>query len=65
MKKKRRQNIFTTKSKQENVILVGASTRENRKFWSINESLDELEALATTAGAKVLTKISFFSNIFN
>ena len=58
MKKKRRQNIFTTKSKQENVILVGASTRENRKFWSINESLDELEALATTAGAKVLTKIS-------
>ena len=58
MKKKRRQNIFTTKSKQENVILVGARTRENRKFWSINESLDELEALATTAGAKVLTKIS-------
>jgi len=63
MKKKRRQKLFTTKSfttksKHENVILVGANTRENRKFWSINESLNELEALATTAGAKVLTKIS-------
>ena len=46
--------LYELKEETERVILVGVATRENE---DVQESLDELEELAETAGAQVVGRV--------
>ncbi len=48
-------NIYSTKIESESCVLVGLSLKKNLRA-ELEESLEELEALAHTAGAKVVDK---------
>ncbi len=47
-----------TKPEIEKAILVGVEIGRSQEAWTIDESLDELEQLANTAGASVVGRVS-------
>jgi len=48
---------YNTKRDAEKVVLVGVQIRDNENLLTIQDSLEELELLADTAGMKVVSKI--------
>ncbi|MFC1905747.1 GTPase HflX [Chloroflexota bacterium] len=56
---KTKQHIYSTKStEKELAVIVGIDYRANVTGWEIDSSLEELSALAKTAGARVAGKLS-------
>jgi GTP-binding protein HflX len=49
--------LYKTKRDAEKVVLVGVQIRDNENLLTIQDSLEELELLADTAGMKVVGKI--------
>jgi GTP-binding protein HflX len=53
-----KQRFFTTKTRTEQVFLVGVGSRASNHDWSVADSLEELAYLTKTAGANVVGKLS-------
>jgi len=48
---------YSTRERRERAVLVGVESTRKRDGWSLDSSLDELDRLAGTAGAKVVGKL--------
>ena len=53
-----RRSTYETNPEYENAILAAVELKNESPQWSLEESLSELEYLATTAGAKVAGSLS-------